>query len=143
MILKIGELAKATGLPPPKTIRFYEGEGLVSDPGRTLSGYRSYGPKDVQRLEFIRRSKGLGLSLAEVRSILNHHDRSDPTCVHVRSLLDEKLVQVNMALQDLHEFQVELQQLRDGAGTLMDCRPIGGHICGIIEKSDVVISTRP
>ena len=139
--MKIGELAKATGLTP-KTIRFYEAEGLIESPNRTSSGYRSYSPKDVRRLEFIRKAKRLSLSLAEVKSILQLHDRSEPTCMHVRSLLDEKLARIEAALQDLLAFQVELQQLRDAAGTLMDCGPTGGRICGIIEQSEVAISSK-
>ncbi|MCH8342342.1 MAG: heavy metal-responsive transcriptional regulator [Chloroflexi bacterium] len=137
--MKIGQLAKAIGLSP-KTIRFYEAEGLVRDPERTLSGYRSYGPEDVIRLEFIRKFRRLGLSRAEVKSILQLHDRKEPTCVHVRSLLDEKLARVEAALQDLQGFQKELQQLRDGAGTLTDCVPTGGRICGIIEQAAVEAS---
>lgn len=137
--MKIGEMAKATSLTP-KTIRFYEAEGLVREPERTDAGYRSYNSGEVERLEFIRKAKRLGLSLAEVKSILQLHDRSEPTCTHVRSLLDEKLDRVETALQDLLTFRAELQQLRDGAGTLMDCRPTGGRICGIIEQTKVEAS---
>ena len=108
--MKIGELAKETGLTT-KTIRFYEAEGLLPDPHRTPSGYRVYGPEDARRLEFIRKAKHLGLSLDEVGGILHLHDRSEPTCVHVRSLLDEKLSQVERVLADLHEFQMELERL--------------------------------
>ena len=138
--MKIGELAKATGFTP-KTIRFYEAEGLVRDPERTDSGYRSYGPEDVDLLEFIRKCRRLGLSLAEVKSILQLHDRKEPTCMHVRSLLDEKLARVEATLQDLLAFQAELRHLRDTSGTLADCRPTGGRICGIIEQSEVAISS--
>ena len=90
--MKIGELAKATGVTA-KTIRFYEEEGLLPKPARTLSGYRKYGPEDAGRLEFIHKSKRLGLSLQEIKGILQLHDRSEPTCTHVRSLLDEKVDQ--------------------------------------------------
>ena len=137
--MKIGELATATGVNP-KTIRFYESEGLVREPERTPSGYRSYRPVDVERLDFIRKSKRLGLSLSEIKGILRLHERSEPTCVHVRSLLDDKLDRVQAALRDLQEFQEELQRLRDAAGTLTDCGATGGRICGIIEESDVAIS---
>ena len=59
--MKIGELAGATGLTP-KTIRFYEAEGLIPDPPRTASGYRAYTEPDVARLGFIVKAKRLGLS---------------------------------------------------------------------------------
>ena len=131
--MKIGELAKATGVTA-KTIRFYENEGLLPQPERTLSGYRKYGSEYTGRLEFIRKAKRLGLSLDEIRDILHFHDRSDPTCKHVRSLLDEKIGQVEGALEDLQGFRSELSRLRDEAGALDDCRPSGGRICGIIER---------
>ncbi len=84
--MKIGELARATGVTA-KTIRFYEAEGLLPKPQRTYSGYRMYSLEDARRLEFIRKAKRLGLSLGDVRGVLQLHDRSEPTCVHVRSLL--------------------------------------------------------
>ncbi|MBI2917341.1 MAG: heavy metal-responsive transcriptional regulator [Chloroflexi bacterium] len=132
--MKIGELARATGFTP-KTIRYYEGESLLPDPGRTDSGYRVYDRADVERLEFIRKAKRLGLSLEEIKSILRLHDRREPTCTHVRVLLETKLGQVDALLQDLREFREELCRLRDRAGDLADCGPTGGRICGIIEAS--------
>ena len=134
--MKIGELARATGVTA-KTIRFYEAEGLLPKPQRTYSGYRMYSLEDARRLEFIRKAKRLGLSLGDVRGVLQLHDRSEPTCVHVRSLLEEKLSQVDRALKDLREFRGELAHLRDEAGTLIDCHPSGGQICGIIEQSGI------
>ena len=63
--MKIGQLAESTGLTP-KTIRFYESERLLPAPARTYGSYRAYGPGDVERLDFIRRAKRLGLSLDEL-----------------------------------------------------------------------------
>ena len=136
--MKIGELAKAIGLSA-KTIRFYEGEGLIPEPPRTGSGYRSYSEPDVARLAFILKAKRLGLSLDEIKGILGLHDRSEPTCVHVRSLLEEKLAQIEKAIQDLLGFKGELESLRDQATSLVDCRPLGGNICSIIEQSGIKV----
>ena len=132
--MKIGELAKTTDLTT-KTIRFYEAEGLLPSPHRTPSGYRVYGLDDAGRLQFIRKAKRLGLSLEEIRGILQLHDRSEPTCVHVRSLLDEKLAQLEAVLRDLQELRTDIVRPRNEAGALEDCRPSGGRICGIIERS--------
>jgi DNA-binding transcriptional MerR regulator len=134
--MKIGELARATGLNT-RTIRFYEQEGLLPDPQRTSSGYRVYGPQDVDLLEFIRKAKRLGFSLEEIKSILHLHDRREPTCLHVRSLLEEKLAQVDRVLEDLQKFRAEIVRLREEAGDLVDCRPTGGRICGIIEGASL------
>ena len=137
--MKIGELAKATGLTT-KTIRFYEGEGLITNPPRTPSGYRKYGPKDLDRLDFILKAKRLGLSLPDIRNVLYLHDRNEPTCEHVRSILEEKLNQVEKALQDLQVFRIELMRLGDESQTIVDCKPMGGRICSIIEQSGLAIN---
>lgn len=138
--MKIGELARFTGLST-KTIRFYEAEGLIPDPPRTDSGYRSYADPDVARLGFILKAKRLGLSLDEIKGILQLHDRSEPTCVHVRSLVEEKLVQIEGVIQDLVVFREELEVLRDKATSLVDCRPLGGNICSIIEDSGIKVAS--
>ena len=138
--MKIGELAGATGLTA-KTIRFYEGEGLIPDPPRTNSGYRSYADSDVARLEFILKAKRIGLSLDEIKGILRVHDRSEPTCMHVRSLLEEKVAQIESAIQDLLVFKEELQSLGDHATSMVDCRPLGVSICSIIEDSGISVAT--
>ena len=137
--MRIGELAEAAGTTA-KNVRYYESEGLLPPPPRTRSGYRSYSAVDVERLGFVKKAKRLGLSLKEIRNILQLHDRREPTCVHVRSLLDVKLTQVETALSDLQDFRDELKRLRDSAGTLEDYRPSGGVVCGIIEQSAIQVS---
>jgi len=134
--MRIGELAKAAGLTAIN-IRYYESMGLLPRPGRTSSNYRVYRAEHVERLQFINKAKHLGLSLEEIKGILQLHDRREVTCVHVRALLDTKLEQVDALLGELVEFRRELAQLRDTAGTMEDCRPSGGHICGIIERGEV------
>jgi DNA-binding transcriptional MerR regulator len=132
--MRIGELAE-TAQVPAKTIRFYEIEGVLAPPPRTRSGYRAYDAADAERLAFIKKAKHLGLSLGEIKGILQLHDNQEPTCLHVRSLLDAKLAHVEAVLADLQDFRQELLRLRDAAGTLEDCRPSGGGICGIIEQA--------
>lgn len=137
--MKIGELARAAGITA-KTIRFYEGEGLIPNPPRTNSGYRAYADADVGRLEFILKAKRLGLSLGEIKGILRLHDRSEPTCVHVRTLLEEKMAQIETAIQDLLGFKEELRSLGAQTTSIVDCRPLGGNICSIIEESGINIA---
>ena len=137
--MRIGKLAEATG-QTTKTIRFYEAQGLLPEPPRTPSRYRVYHHQDIERLEFIRKAKRLGLSLQDIRGILDLHDHREPTCLHVRSLLDDKINEVDRVLSDLQEFRKEISRLRDEAGALVDCKPSGGGICSIIERSGIQIS---
>jgi DNA-binding transcriptional MerR regulator len=64
----ISELAKEFALTT-RAIRFYEDEGLIAP---TRSGRnRVYGPRERTRLKLILRGKRLGLSLVEIREILD------------------------------------------------------------------------
>lgn len=67
--LTIGGLARAAEVGID-TVRFYERAGLLPAPPRTASGYRTYGPADVERLRFIRRAKALGFPLGEIAELL-------------------------------------------------------------------------
>jgi DNA-binding transcriptional MerR regulator len=63
----IGELASETGIDP-KTIRFYEREGLLSPPrhGR----FRTYMNSDVCRLKDVLTLRRLGIGIAQIRALL-------------------------------------------------------------------------
>jgi DNA-binding transcriptional MerR regulator len=65
--LFIGELSRETGADP-KTIRFYEREGLLSPPrhGR----FRTYLSADVKRLKDILIMRRMGIGIAQIRSLL-------------------------------------------------------------------------
>ena len=130
--MKIGELAKASGLTA-KTIRFYESEGLLPRPPRTASGYRMYASGDLQRLGFVANAKLVGLTLREIKEILLLNDRDEPTCGHVRNLLDEKLAEIDSAISDLTAIRAQVAEIRGRAGELAATRPSGGMICSIIE----------
>ena len=131
--MKIGELAKATGLTT-KTIRYYELHRLLEDPERTESGYRMYGETDVERLEFVKKAKRLGLSLEEIRAIWILHEHSQSPCVHVLALLDQKLEQVEEIIRGLEEFRRELMRLRVESQVRLEQLPEDARICGIIER---------
>ena len=131
--MKIGELASATGLTT-KTIRYYELNRLLEEPRRTDSGYRLYDSEDVERLEFVKKAKRLGLSLREIREILILHEQSQSPCVHVLALLDRKLEQVEDIIRELEEFRRELMRLRVESQVRLEQIPEDTRICGIIDR---------
>ena len=135
-MIKIGELARATGLNV-ETIRYYERIGVLPRRGRTQGGYRLFDTEDQERIEFIRQAKQLGLSLAQIKDVLAIQSAQQPTCVHVRALLEVRFEETERALRELTDFRDRLRTLLERSADLEDCRPIGGRICSIIEEASV------
>lgn len=106
----IGELAREFDITP-RTIRFYEDQGLLA-PTRTGAGGRQrvYSHRDRTRLKLTLRGKRLGLSLSEVRNLIEMYDSPSGTVTQLESFL---------AVLDRHRATLE-QQLRDLKETLAE-----------------------
>lgn len=123
--LVIGELAARTGTTP-EAIRYYERVGVLSPPERRGAGrYRHYGPADVERLGFVRRARGLGFSLDEVRELLGIADQPERSCAEVDHLARAHLEAVNEKLAQLTALRTELERvvgICQGGFAVADCR---------------------
>lgn len=112
--MRIGELAEAAGTTT-KTLRFYEEQGLLPPAERTPAGYRDYTPEAVTRIDFVHRSQAAGLTLAQIRQILDIRDHGQAPCVHVRDLLDARLADIERQIADLVALRDNVAALRDAA----------------------------
>ncbi len=106
----IGEVARRSGVKI-ETIRFYERSGLLAPPPRTTGGHRVYGSAAAQRLNFIRRARELGFTLAQVRELLALADERGATCAEVERLARDHLVEVRSRIADLSRMDVVLSDL--------------------------------
>ena len=66
----IGEVARRSGVSA-RMLRHYESLGLVRPSGRTGSGYREYGARDIRRILHVESLRSLGLSLREIGRALD------------------------------------------------------------------------
>lgn len=106
--LKIGEVANLTGMSV-KTIRYYEEIGLLEPTTtRSESGYRLFNSQVINRLAFIKRSQSLGLSLSEIREILDVHDSGQLPCGTVKQHL---LLKVNAIAQQIEALEILKSEL--------------------------------
>ena len=113
--VSIGQLAKRAGVNID-TVRYYERDGLLFPAGRLASGYRRYGEAELKRLRFIRRAKGLGFSLEDIRTLLGLSDAS--SVAEVKRTAEAKLT-------DIEQRIAELKRIGQGLRTLIDACP--GH----------------
>lgn len=119
--MRIGELAQATKTTT-KTLRFYEEQGLLR-PARSSAGYRDFDEAAATRVEFIHRGKAAGLSLLQIRQILDIHDAGDTTCGHVRTLLDRRLTDLDHQIGQLTTLRATIASLREVATQDDGCNP--------------------
>lgn len=108
----IGELAKMFEVTP-RTIRFYEQEGLLAPERRGQT--RIYHEKDRVRLKLTLRGKRLGFSLAEIREVIEMYDAlPDGNARQLRRLLEilaDKRSNMERQLEDIRVMQNELDDV--------------------------------
>ncbi|MCB0866340.1 MAG: MerR family transcriptional regulator [Solirubrobacterales bacterium] len=122
--LRIGEVAKRTGVTP-RTIRYYEEIGLLpAVAGRDPGSHRLYGERDVERLEELLQLKEvLGVTLEELREIATaesaraalrrewHED--EPDAGRRREIIDEALGHVASQLELVRRRKAEIEGFED------------------------------
>ena len=108
--MRIGELARQAGVDV-QTVRYYEREGLLDAPARTRSGYRSYGPEQLERLNFVRHCRSLDMPLAEIRRLIELSRQSSVSCDEVNALVRAHLARVQAKRKSLEELERQLSAL--------------------------------
>jgi DNA-binding transcriptional MerR regulator len=127
--MRIGELAGRLGVTT-KAIRFYESRGLLPDPTRTSSGYRSYEEVDAERLVFIKTAQRLGLSLDEIKEIIAFRDRGEQPCGYVAELLQRQVTDLDRRIREMRALRDELRRLQ---GRAVQGVTEKSKYCGVIE----------
>ena len=108
--MTIGELARRAGVNT-QTVRFYEREGLIPEPGRGASGYRQYPPVMVERVRFIRAAKAVGFTLEEIAELLSLRVRRGASCADVRKRAESKVADIDAKLEALRRMRSVLAQM--------------------------------
>ncbi len=128
--LTIGELAGELQLNP-KTIRYYEEVGLLPKPRRSESGYRLYSRYEMERLRLVKRAKLLGLSLAEIKELVEYaiDGRCGALEHRLLSLVEAKLGQIDQKIEGLVTFRDDLRRYQSDLSRRLksedgeECRP--------------------
>lgn len=129
--LTIGGAARAVGVSA-KAVRLWEAKGLVTALERTDAGYRLFTTADVAVLRFICQAKALGLTLTEIKDILDRQDAGTEPCERVVQLINAHIAEIDRSLADLQQLRHTLLAARS---RVKQSRRVGPApaVCRIIE----------
>ncbi len=131
---KVGEVAEQARVRV-QTLHFYERMGLVPKPKRSAANYRLYSTDAVKRVQFIKKAQAIGLTLEEIKDILDVKDHGKAPCRRVAEVAAERLEQIDSELARLRAFRRSLvavlpQWQHDTAVE----RACAGEFCDLIER---------
>ena len=118
----IGELAREFDVTP-RAIRFYEDQGLLA-PSRAGAGGRQrvYTQRDRTRLKLTLRGKRLGLSLSEVKALVDMYESPSDTAPQLTrflAVLTEHRQSLERQLEDIRETLAEIDAHETRARALL------------------------
>jgi DNA-binding transcriptional MerR regulator len=106
---RVSDFAERAGVTV-RTLHHYDRLGLLKPSGRTEAGYRLYGERDFARLQQIVTLKFIGLTLKQIKDLLDRGDLDLKSTLSLqRRLLLEKRLQVEAAIQAIEEAERSLQ----------------------------------
>jgi DNA-binding transcriptional MerR regulator len=124
--LRIGEVAAQAGVNT-SLIRYYERIGLLLPPER-VSGQRRYDPAVLRRLAVIDVAQRAGLSLDEIRGLLDVG--TDPLSSHLQELARNKLPEIEALIARAEQVRAWLT-----AATGCECESVDE--CALFDESAV------
>lgn len=108
--LTISVFAKRAGVPS-KTIRYWEGLGLLPKAARGHSGYRVFDPAALRYVAFIHNSKAIGLTLGEMQEILHVARRGRCPCPEVFGWTQARAKSVAEQIRELSALLLRLKRI--------------------------------
>jgi MerR family mercuric resistance operon transcriptional regulator len=106
----IGQLATQISCKV-ETVHYYEKSGLMPNPPRTTGGHRIYDLKHAKRLKFIRRSRELGFSIAQIKTLLRFIDEPNHSCGEVKTVATAQAREVQQKIDDLKRLKSALDKM--------------------------------
>lgn len=132
--MNISDVAKKTGLTS-KTIRFYEEKGLVTAPGRSENGYRTYTQQHLDELTLLRQARQVGFNLEECRELVNLFNDPARHSADVKSRTLQKVADIEKHIGELQAMRQQLLALAESCpgDDSADC-PIIDNLSGCCHR---------
>ncbi len=133
--LTVGEVAKRSGLPV-STIHFWEAKGLIRSV-RSDGNQRRFARAELRRIAVIKIGQRAGISLAEIREILD-------TLPHDRAISARNWAALSRRWKaGLDDRIARLAALRDGLGQCIGCGCLSLDKCWLRNPNDELAAQGP
>jgi DNA-binding transcriptional MerR regulator len=119
MLLKVGEVAKKTGMSV-RALHHYDEIGLLSPSHRSEAGYRLYTLQDLLQLQKIKSLSQLGFTLEAIKNILKNAETPLLSVLqqHIQ-ILSDKIEQQQVLIRRLQKLANTLEQNQEPSITLI------------------------
>ena len=106
----ISELAQEFDITP-RAIRFYEDQGLLTPERRGAGSARVYSARDRTRLKLTLRGKRLGLTLSEIRELIDMYDSPKDEAAQLKKFLEVLANHRALLTQQREDIEAQLKEL--------------------------------
>ena len=122
----IGKAAELSRMSA-KMVRHYESLGLLRPLNRTEGGYRQYTETDVRTLQFIKRGRDLGFSMAEIAELVSLWQDRQRASASVKRIAQRHVNELTQRIEAMQAMQRSLTHL------LHSCHGDGRPDCPILD----------
>jgi len=131
---QIGEVSKEVRTSID-AIRYYEKSGLLEKPIRSEGGFRLYSKETIGKLRFIKKAQALGLTLGEIKGIMQcSKEGLKPCCDLVRRLFTKKVEEFESKITELEKMKRDLETLLSEWISQKDAKKRSYAVCPQIER---------
>ena len=110
MPVPIGQAARLSQVSA-KMIRHYESLGLLPQVARSDNGYRQYSDADVRTLQFIKRGRNLGFSMAEIAELVDLWRNRKRASASVKRIAQKHVDELSARIAAMQAMQRSLHDL--------------------------------
>lgn len=127
-LLTTGDMARLSG-NTLRTVRFYEEAGILRPDRRSAGGHRLFGHRELERLQFISEMRSTGLSLDEIRALLEMKVSADNGKEAASTTITAIDLQINALEQKIAMFERMRAELVASRSILNECKGCANHQC--------------
>ncbi|MDH4054790.1 MAG: MerR family DNA-binding protein [Gammaproteobacteria bacterium] len=131
--LHVADLARRAAVTPA-TVRYYARIGLINSRKDPNNGYRCFSGTDIRRIAFIRRAQAFGLTIGDIKRILDSADNDRDPCEMVKSMVADRLARVRARIAELAATEERIGQAILAWRAMGDPSPVDGELCPLVER---------